>query len=79
MRCSMASRSGSGPLGAVAQISWFGHPAQAALLPAVSLLVPGQSTAAQEHYDKRAYESCFWVHRHRQFMAAVQQTAEATY
>ena len=39
----MASRSGSGPLGAVAQISWLGHPAQAADLPAVSLLVPGQS------------------------------------
>ena len=43
MRCSMAMRSGSGPLGAVAHISWFGQPAQAADLPALSLLVPGQS------------------------------------
>lgn len=43
MRCSMATRSGSGPFGAVAQISWLGHPAHAADLPAVSLLVPGQS------------------------------------
>ena len=39
----MARMSGSGPLGAVAHISWLGHPAQAADLPAVSLLVPEQS------------------------------------
>lgn len=43
IRRSIAMRSGSGPFGAVAQISWLGHPAHAADLPAVSLLVPGQS------------------------------------
>lgn len=34
---------GSGPLGAVAHICWFGHPSHAAALPAASLAVPGQS------------------------------------
>ncbi len=47
MRCSMASKSGSGPFGAVAQISWFGQPAHAADFPAVSLLVPGQSAVSR--------------------------------
>lgn len=39
----MATRSGSGPLGADAQASWLGQPAQAAAVPAASLAVPGQS------------------------------------
>lgn len=34
---------GSGPLGAEAQICWFGQPAHAVALPASSLCVPGQS------------------------------------
>lgn len=38
----MAGRSGSGPLGAVAQICWFGQPAQASLVPAVVDSGPGQ-------------------------------------
>ena len=77
MRCSMARRSGSGPLGAVAQISWLGHPAQAALLPAVSLLVPGQSAAAQKRHGKHVHESSCSEYQHRCVIAAVQQTAEA--
>jgi len=42
-RWAMAARSGSGPLGAVAQASWLGQPWQASVLPACSLSVPGQS------------------------------------
>ena len=34
---------GSGPLGAVAQICWLGHPAQESAFPASSDSVPGQS------------------------------------
>ena len=34
---------GSGPLGRLVQIVWFGHPSQALALPADSLSVPGQS------------------------------------
>jgi len=42
-RSAMDARSGSGPLGAVAQAAWFGQPAQASALPAFSLSMPGQS------------------------------------
>uniref|UniRef100_A0A0A8XQ26 Uncharacterized protein n=1 Tax=Arundo donax TaxID=35708 RepID=A0A0A8XQ26_ARUDO len=42
----MASRSGSGPLGAVAQICWLGQPAHASAFPAVSDCVPGQCSLA---------------------------------
>jgi hypothetical protein len=39
---------GSGPLGAVAQTSWFGHPAHASDFPADSDCGPGQSKKTKE-------------------------------
>ena len=42
IRAVIAGRSGSGPLGAVAQMVWFGQPAQASILPACWLSGPGQ-------------------------------------
>ena len=48
MRSSMATRSGSGPLGAEAQAAWFGQPSQAAAWPACSASVPGQSALQQQ-------------------------------
>lgn len=41
-RSVMIGMSGSGPLGAVAQICWFGQPAQASPWPACSDSGPGQ-------------------------------------
>jgi len=38
--------SGSGPLGAEAQISWLGQPAQASALPAASDSGPGQCSGS---------------------------------
>lgn len=38
----MSGRSGSGPLGAVAQICWLGQPSQAEAVPACSPSGPGQ-------------------------------------
>jgi hypothetical protein len=38
---------GSGPVGAVAQICWLGHPAHDSAFPAASDSVPGQSAAAK--------------------------------
>ena len=46
MRLRMRSISGSGPLGAVAQIFWLGHPSQALALPASAEAVPGQCSGA---------------------------------
>lgn len=47
---------GSGPLGAVAQICWLGHPAQASALPASSDCVPGQSAQHQtKHVQEHEY------------------------
>ena len=48
MRSSMATRSGSGPLGAEAQAAWLGHPSQAAAWPACSAPVPGQSALQRQ-------------------------------
>lgn len=44
---------GSGPLGAVAQASWLGHPAQASDLPANSDWGPGQSIDHQHNQTIR--------------------------
>ena len=38
--------SGSGPFGAVAQIAWFGHPAQESALPACWDSGPGQCSGS---------------------------------
>lgn len=43
---------GSGPLGAVAQICWLGHPAQASAFPASSDCVPGQSANTKQRILK---------------------------
>ena len=51
-RCLMTSIAGSGTLGAPdEQICWFGQPAQAEVLPASSLCVPGQSVAKKKYYE----------------------------
>mmetsp|Transcript_6930 Transcript_6930/g.15936 ORF Transcript_6930/g.15936 Transcript_6930/m.15936 type:complete len:255 (+) Transcript_6930:268-1032(+) len=46
IRSAITGMSGSGPLGALAHIFWFGQPAQAATLPASPDSVPGQCCGA---------------------------------
>lgn len=52
------SEPGSGPLGAVAQICWLGHPSQASDFPADSDCGPGQSEKqyriSQNHKQKQS-------------------------
>lgn len=54
-RSAMAARSGSGPLGAVAQMDWLGQPAHAAALPASSLEAPGQPEQRQDQFAHDAF------------------------
>lgn len=56
IRAAMRGRSGSGPLGVLAQVAWFGQPSQAEAFPAFSDSVPGQCAGA--FYEGNEHKMC---------------------
>lgn len=62
-RAVMSGISGSGPFGAVAQMAWFGQPAQESALPACCDSGPGQCSEFHQHGNtsvEAGQQTWFW-------------------